>query len=152
MIKKLAQHILKDELTYKERVKREAEDRLESYIRENAIIREKNDALQAVLDNYKECFTFGVGIETSKDLGFTPEQKQWLKEQGDLSILPTILDKLLVNVITGLAKRPSPATQEEVQRIQSIRLAYLMLMSEALEAAGKKVTVDPLTTEVKEQK
>lgn len=152
MIKKLAQHILKDELAYKERVKREAEDRLESYIRENAIIREKNDALQAVLDNYNECFTFGVGIETSKDLGFTPEQKQWLKEQGDLSILPTILDKLLINVITGLAKRPSPATQEEVQRIQSIRLAYLMLMSEALEAAGKKVTVDPLTTEVKEQK
>lgn len=152
MIKKLARWVLRTELAEQENVLRVAEkerDLMDTITQEQ---KKLLDQKQAVLDKYNECFTFGVGIETSKNLGFTPEQKQWLKEQGELSILPTILYKLLVNVITGLAKRPSPATQDEVQRIQSIRLAYLMLMSEALEAAGKKVTVDPLTTEVKEQK
>jgi hypothetical protein len=104
--------------------------------------------IEGVLDTSVEKFTFGTTVQASKDLPFTPEEKQWLKEQGETTILPNILDKLLMNVIVGLAKNPHPATQDDALRVQNIRLAFLLLQSECLEAAGKKTQVDPLTTEV----
>lgn len=141
MLKKLARKILKTEIKNTEFILRNTDKILEHT---------KTRLLQAqdALDTYKEQFTFGLG-STSRDLPFTHEEKEWLKQQGESKTLPNILDKLLMNVIAGLAKQPQPATSEDAQRLQNIRLAFLLLQSEALKASGKEVNVDPLTTEVR---
>ena len=141
MFQRFAQWVLRDELERLTKNKVELVEEL--YDKEGQIA-----ILERALDEQKKSSTFGLTVQTSRDLPFTPEEKQWLKENGETPVLPHILDKLLMNVIAGLAKQPQPATQEDAQRLQNIRLAFLLLQSECLDAAGKKTQVDPLTTEV----
>lgn len=137
MLKKLARKILREEIA-----------KLEN---EYSLLMKEYEEAQRLLDKKKETSTLSIEVQTAKDLPFNDVEKAYLREQSNTPTLTNILDKILVNAIAGLAMQEKPATQEDAQRIQNIRLAYALVKAEIRMAAGEPVQVDPRTTEIREE-